>query len=55
MICNTYLFVSHVEYIHIVPWVPYKATFKESYIKNGRIKIDELENKHFESVVVVVF
>ena len=52
----TYIFVSQVESdMIVVSRVPYETTFKECYVKNGRIEIDELEDEDFERQVVIEF
>ena len=39
----------------IISRVTHKATLEKGYINNGRIEIDELEDKDFESQIVLKF
>ena len=50
----TYVFVPKIaEDVLVVSWVSNKPSFEKGDVKNGGIEVDELEEKHFESEVVV--
>ena len=41
--------------MHISSWVSDKSAFKEGDIEDGGIKVDELEQEHFERQIVIEF
>ena len=37
----------------VVTWIPYKTSFEEGDVKDGGVKVDELEDEDLEREVVL--
>ena len=50
----THVFIPDVAYdVVVVARVAHKLSLEESYVDDGRVEVNELEDEHFEGEVVV--
>ena len=53
---TTHIFIpQRSKNMHIPSWISNKSAFKEGDVEDGGIKVDELEQEHFERQIVIEF
>ena len=50
----TYILIPEVSYnVFVCPGVTHKLPLEESYIKDGGVEVDELEDEHFKGKIII--